>query len=67
MSQKPPKLTAIEDLYPDFSPEEQREARENFDQYLSVVKRIYERLEREGKLEEALKEIRKHRDEQNQK
>ncbi len=67
MNQKSQKPPTIEDLYPDLSPEEREEAKENLRRYLDLVRRIYERLKREGKLDEALTEIRKHRDEQNQK
>ena len=40
----------IADLYPDLSLEEQEAAAERLRQYLAVIKRIHDRLEREGKL-----------------
>lgn len=42
----------IADLYPDLTPGEQAEAANNLKQYLDLVKRIYDRLEREGRLHE---------------
>lgn len=39
-------------LYPDLTPEEQEEAANNLKQYLDLVKRIHDRLEREGRLHE---------------
>ncbi|HSK73516.1 MAG TPA: hypothetical protein VK892_17600 [Pyrinomonadaceae bacterium] len=38
----------IDDLYPDLSPEEQREAEYRLLRYLAVVKRIFERISREN-------------------
>lgn len=35
--------TNIKDLYPDLSPEEQKEAEQRLQQYLAIVKRSYER------------------------
>lgn len=46
------KEITIQDLYPDLTPEQQEEAEFNLLGYLDVVKRIYERLEAEGKLED---------------
>ncbi len=42
----------IQDLYPELTPEQQAEAEHNLLGYLDVVRRIYERLEREGKLDD---------------
>ncbi len=39
----------IRDLYPHLSEDELAKAEENFDRYLELVWRIYERIEREGK------------------
>jgi hypothetical protein len=44
------KLT-VTNLYPDLSPKEQDEVAKRLRQYLAVIKRIHDRLEREGKLE----------------
>lgn len=41
-----------QDLYPDLNPEQQAEAEYNLLGYLDIVRRIYKRLEEEGKLEE---------------
>ncbi len=41
-----PKIT-IEEVYPDLTPEQQQEAAYFFKRYLSVIRRIFERLERE--------------------
>lgn len=38
----------IADLYPDLSPQEQREAEYRLLRYLAVVKRIFERISREN-------------------
>jgi DNA-directed RNA polymerase specialized sigma subunit len=37
----------IKDLYPDYTPEEQREAAETWNRYLTLVWRIYNRVKRE--------------------
>lgn len=42
----------IADLYPDLTPEEQEEAAMNLQQYIDLVGRIYDRLEREERLDE---------------
>ncbi|MEJ7862397.1 MAG: hypothetical protein WKF90_12275 [Pyrinomonadaceae bacterium] len=42
----------IQDLYPELTPEQQEEAERNLLGYLDVVRRIYERLESEGRLDE---------------
>jgi hypothetical protein len=42
----------IQDLYPELTPEQQEEAECNLLGYLDLVRRIYERLESEGKLNE---------------
>jgi hypothetical protein len=42
----------IQDLYPDLTPEEQAEAERNLLAYLDVVRRIFERLKEEGRLDE---------------
>jgi RIO-like serine/threonine protein kinase len=41
-----PKVT-IEEVYPDLTPEQQQEAAYFLRRYLSVIRRIFERLERE--------------------
>jgi hypothetical protein len=56
------KTPSIEDLYPDLSPEEEQEAKENLDQYINLVWRIYNRLKMEGKMGEVMEELRKLRD-----
>lgn len=61
MDRKPPKLI-IQDLYPDLSPEEQQEAAENLHRYMDLVWHMYNRLKREGKLNEVIEELRKLRD-----
>lgn len=40
--------TAIEKLYPDFTPEEREEAEYTLKRYLNLVWRIYSRLKREN-------------------
>ena len=44
----------IGDLYPELSSEEQQEAQKNVENYLRTVKKIYDRLQAEGKLEDVL-------------
>ncbi len=51
----------IQDLYPELSPEEQEQAAENWRQYLRIVRRIFDGLEREGKLYKVLAEARRLR------
>lgn len=51
----------IQDLYPELSPEEQEQAAENWRQYLRVVRRIFDGLEREGKLYKVHAEARRLR------
>lgn len=46
---KPP---TIQELYPDLSPEEQEQAMRSLRDYVLLIKRIYERIEREGKSED---------------
>lgn len=46
MDQKP--APTIRELYPNLSEKELAEAEENLDQYLLVILRIFERLERES-------------------
>ena len=41
------KAPAIAGLYPDLSPKQQEEARYFLHRYLDLIKRIYERIERE--------------------
>jgi len=41
----------IQDLYPELTLEQQEEAERNLLGYLDVVRRIYERLESEGRLD----------------
>jgi hypothetical protein len=48
------KEITIADLYPDFTPEQQEEAKQNWLAYLKIVKRIFDRLVEEGRLEEVL-------------
>ncbi len=36
----------IQDLYPELTPEQQKEAAERLDQYLAIIKRIHERKSR---------------------
>jgi hypothetical protein len=55
------KPVTIADLYPNLSPEEQAEVEETFHGYPEITWRIHQRLEREGRLDEVLKEIREHR------
>lgn len=57
MVEKKRRIT-IQDLYPDLSPEEQAEAEANIKAYIRVVWKIFQRLEREGRLDEVLKEAR---------
>jgi hypothetical protein len=45
------KPITIGDLYPEFSPEEQEEAQANRRACLAVVKRVYDGLKEEGRLE----------------
>lgn len=51
----------IEDLYPELSPDELAKAEFNLHGYLDVVKRIWERLETESRLEGLISEIQKER------
>jgi len=53
----PEDLITISDLYPELSPEEQQEAEQSLKDYLQVVKKIYDRLQAEGKLEDVLLRI----------
>lgn len=46
------KQITIQDLYPEITPEQQEEAERKLLGYLDVVTQIYERLEREGKLDD---------------
>lgn len=50
----------IADLYPNLTPAEQSAAEQRFEQYLNLVRRIYERLKRENPqlLTQILKEAR---------
>ncbi len=48
------KLKTISDLYSKFSLEEQEEATKNVQNYLRVVKKIYDRLRAEGRLDEVM-------------
>ncbi len=52
---------SLTDLYPGLSLEEQAEAEFNLHGYLDVVKRIWERFESEGRLEDLIGEIEKER------
>jgi hypothetical protein len=56
------KHIVIQDVYPDLSPEEQTEAEHNLKEYVLLVWRIFQRLEREDPeiLTEALKNDRVH-------
>jgi hypothetical protein len=56
------KQVTIQDTYPDLSPEEQTKAEHNLKEYVLLVRRIFERLEREDPeiLTEALKNDRVH-------
>ena len=49
-------ITGIEELYPDYTPEERTEANETIQRYLSLIWRIYSRLRQENpkKLTKAL-------------
>ncbi len=51
----------IQDLYPDLSPKEQQEAEYRLLKYLAIVRRIWDRYEQEGKLDELIARIKKHR------
>jgi hypothetical protein len=42
------KTITIQDIYPDFTPQEQAEAEYNFREYALLVWRIYERVKREN-------------------
>ncbi len=42
----------IEDLFPDLTPEQMEEAESNLKRYVGVVTGIYDRLDREGRLDE---------------
>jgi hypothetical protein len=57
MIQKPPKSPSIEELYPDLSPEARQAAADNLHRYVDLVWRIYNRLKREGKLNEVMEEL----------
>jgi hypothetical protein len=46
--QHQPKPPTIEELYPDFTAEEQAEAADTLKRYLNLVWRIYQRLRREN-------------------
>jgi hypothetical protein len=46
--QDQPKSPTIEELYPDFTAEEQAEAADTLKRYLNLVWRIYQRLRRES-------------------
>jgi len=52
------KRITIQDLYPDFSPEEQAEAEANLKAYMNLVWRIYTRLKREGIYESEIEKLR---------
>lgn len=41
-------------MFPELSPEDREEAAYNFTQYLRVVARIFDRMEREGKIPKSL-------------
>ena len=58
MANKP--LT-IQDLYPDLSPEEQEKAEYDLKRYVGLVRRIYNRLEAEGRLDELKEELKNHK------
>jgi len=58
MVDKNKKRITIQKLYPNLSSKEQEEAEYNLRRYVRVVYRIYQRLLREGKLEEELKRMR---------
>ena len=52
------KEITIADLYPTLSPEEQAKAEYTLHRYLDVVRSIFDDLEKSGKLEDVLLEIR---------
>ena len=52
MAENDEKDITIADLYPDLSPEEQAGAEYRLLGYLAIVRGIFERLEREGRLHE---------------
>ncbi len=56
------KSNPLESLYPELPPKPRKEAQANLEAYLKVVYRIYCRLEKEGSLDEVLKEIRLRND-----
>ena len=61
MVDKEAKPNTINDLYPDLSPEKQAGAEENLRQYFELVLSDFEELEREGRLDEALEQIKNDR------
>jgi hypothetical protein len=60
MAKKTQKPMTIQDLYSDYSPEEQEEARIMWKNYVALVWRIYNRLKIEGKLEDVKKSLLRH-------
>lgn len=60
LNQMPKKRRTIAELYPQLSPEEQREAEYNLRRYIRLVWRIFERVSRENPkaLTEILREAR---------
>ena len=65
MPKKRPQRVTIEDLYPELSPEERKEAEYNLRAYLELVVRIFERVRRQPEGKELLRSLTEDEGERN--